>query len=118
MTQSTIDESVISPSDTVGKVMGEEHSGRVRCLGLGAAPSSSFGKPRLHAGDMTNPTESQSSCSSQCQENYNTLLHTLKSYMIMKEGQIPQEFVEIFSSPLSTVILIYWLRIVIFVVLV
>ena len=117
MTQSTTDESVISPDDAVGKVIGEEQSGRVRCLGLGAVSSSSFGKPRFHIDRMTNPTTSQTSCSSQCQQNYATLLHTLKTYMIMKEGQIPEEFAGIFSSP-STVILIFWLRIVTFAVLV
>ncbi|XP_059294540.1 uncharacterized protein LOC132047525 [Lycium ferocissimum] len=34
VSQSTVDESEISPNDVVGKVLGKEHCGRVRCLGL------------------------------------------------------------------------------------
>ncbi|WJX29562.1 hypothetical protein P8452_18190 [Trifolium repens] len=32
LTQSNVDESVISPNDVVGRVLGPEHSGRVRCM--------------------------------------------------------------------------------------
>ncbi|KAJ4836830.1 hypothetical protein Tsubulata_018355 [Turnera subulata] len=42
MSQSTVDESIVSPNDVVGKVLGKEHSGRVRCLGLGATPSNTY----------------------------------------------------------------------------
>ncbi|XP_019227643.1 PREDICTED: uncharacterized protein LOC109208942 [Nicotiana attenuata] len=34
LSQSTIDESEISPNDAIGKVLGKEHFGRVRFLGL------------------------------------------------------------------------------------
>ncbi|GAU48949.1 hypothetical protein TSUD_285380 [Trifolium subterraneum] len=33
LTQSNVDESVISPNDVVGRVLGPEHPGRVRCMG-------------------------------------------------------------------------------------
>ncbi|XP_019233160.1 PREDICTED: uncharacterized protein LOC109213790 [Nicotiana attenuata] len=36
LSQSTVDESEVSPNDVVGKVLGKEHSGSVKCLGLGA----------------------------------------------------------------------------------
>ncbi|KAH0776640.1 hypothetical protein KY290_008051 [Solanum tuberosum] len=42
LSQSTMDESQISPNDAVGKVLGKEHSGRVRCLRLGVVPSKVF----------------------------------------------------------------------------
>ncbi|XP_010314005.2 uncharacterized protein [Solanum lycopersicum] len=65
MSQSTVDESIISPDDAVGKILGKEHSGR---------------------------------------ENYNKLLNShiqmmaaFKSYMIMKEGALPKQFVGLFA---------------------
>ncbi|WMV45290.1 hypothetical protein MTR67_038675 [Solanum verrucosum] len=77
LSQSTMDESQISPNDVVGKVLGKEHSGRVRC-----------------------------SCSSQCQENHNQMMNAhnqmmnaFKTYMIMKEGMIPEQFARFFASP-------------------
>ena len=42
MTQGTGDETEASPNDAVGRVLGEEHSGRVRCMGMGAAPANTF----------------------------------------------------------------------------
>ncbi|XP_070044653.1 uncharacterized protein [Nicotiana tomentosiformis] len=39
VSESTVDEPEISPNNIVGKVLGKEHPGRVRCLGLGATPS-------------------------------------------------------------------------------
>ena len=112
MTQSHGDESVISPNDAVGKILGAEHSGRVRCLGLGAAPSSSFKKTRLQFDGTPNPTPTAGACSSHCQQNYariedhcKSLMTALKSYMIMKDGQIPEELAGLLSFPPPTVIL-------------
>ncbi|KAK4379815.1 hypothetical protein RND71_001677 [Anisodus tanguticus] len=45
MTRSTIDVSEISTNDVVGKVLGKEHSGKVRCLGLGVGVSTGTGYP-------------------------------------------------------------------------
>ena len=53
LTQSTNDESEVSPNDVVGKVLGPEHSGRVRCKGLGAAPTNSFRNTRLRLSDLS-----------------------------------------------------------------
>ncbi|XP_015162718.1 uncharacterized protein [Solanum tuberosum] len=50
LSQSTMDESQISPNDAVGKVLGKEHSGRVRCLGLGVVPSKIFKQVRPRFG--------------------------------------------------------------------
>ncbi|XP_027909834.1 uncharacterized protein LOC114169024 isoform X1 [Vigna unguiculata] len=47
LTQSTNDELEVSPNDVVGRVLGPEHSGRVRCMGLGAAPTNSFRNTRF-----------------------------------------------------------------------
>lgn len=42
MTQCDINESEVSPDDIVSKMLGAEHSGRVRCMGMGVAPSNTF----------------------------------------------------------------------------
>ncbi|XP_019257354.1 PREDICTED: uncharacterized protein LOC109235630 isoform X2 [Nicotiana attenuata] len=52
VSQSATDESEVSPNDVVGKVLGKEHSGRVRCLGLGAIPSKVFGQTRRRFGGI------------------------------------------------------------------
>ncbi|XP_020208611.1 uncharacterized protein LOC109793555, partial [Cajanus cajan] len=101
MTQSTTDESEISPNDVVGRVFGPEHSGRVRCMGMGAAPTNTFRNTRLRISDLSlssSNVASSSSCSNQCKQKFNLLesqlqgtLNALKAYMIMKEGKIPDE---------------------------
>ncbi|XP_060211277.1 uncharacterized protein LOC132638401 [Lycium barbarum] len=119
MTQSTTDGSEISPNDAVGKVLGKEHSGRVRCLGLGVVPSRAFKQTRPRYSDLNASSYNNGSCSSQWQEKYNQMLsahnksqdslnflmnaHTemmsaFKMYMIRKEGRIPEEFAGIFVS--------------------
>ncbi|KAM3200541.1 hypothetical protein P3L10_032903 [Capsicum annuum] len=104
LSQSTIDKSQVSPNDVVGKVLGQEHSERVRCLGLGATPSRVFQQVRPRFGG-TSTSSSGGFCSSQCRENYtqmmnsqNQILSALKTYMIMKEGTIPEQFVGLFDS--------------------
>ncbi|KAM3323291.1 hypothetical protein P3S67_004442 [Capsicum chacoense] len=77
VSQSTVDESEVSPNDVVGKVLGKEHSGRVRCLGLGAVPSRSFKQAHPHLGGMSS-SSSNSSCPSNCQENYAQMLNAHK----------------------------------------
>ena len=47
MSQDSFDSTEISPHDALGKVLGSEHSGRVRGLGLGACPTSVFGPNSL-----------------------------------------------------------------------
>ncbi|KAM3282753.1 hypothetical protein P3S67_026398 [Capsicum chacoense] len=108
-----------SPNDAVGKVLGKEHSGRVRFLGLGVVPSRSFKQTRPHFGGMSS-SSSNSSCPSNCQENYsqmlnahkqsqenykemvnshNLMMNAFRAYMIMKEGTIPEQFAGFFTSP-------------------
>ncbi|XP_027774860.1 uncharacterized protein LOC114078365 [Solanum pennellii] len=101
LSQSTVDESIISPDDAVGKILGKEHSGRVRCLGLGVVPTRVFKQARPRFSGMN---ASSVSCPSNCQENYNKLLNShiqmmaaFKSYMIMKEGALPEQFVGLFA---------------------
>ncbi|KAH0720550.1 hypothetical protein KY284_005580 [Solanum tuberosum] len=103
LSQSTVDESVVSPDDAVGKVLGKEHSGRVRCLGLEAVPTRVFKQARPRFSGMNT---SSVSCSSYCQENYdklfnahNQMMAAFESYMIMKEGTLPEQFEGLFASP-------------------
>ncbi|XP_049392921.1 uncharacterized protein LOC125857304 [Solanum stenotomum] len=105
LSQSTMDESQILLNDVVGKVLGKEHSGRVRCLGLGVVPSKVFKQVRPRFGGA-NASSSEGSCSSQCQENHNQMMNAhnqmmnaFKAYMIMKEGMIPEQFAGFFASP-------------------
>ncbi|XP_060178055.1 uncharacterized protein LOC132607988 [Lycium barbarum] len=119
MTQSTTDESEISPNDAIGKVLGKEHSGRVRCLGLRAIPSRAFKQTRPRYSDLNASSYNNGSCSSQWQEKYNQMFnahnksqdnlnflmnaHTemmsaFRMYMIRKEGRIPKEFAGLFFS--------------------
>ncbi|XP_059315557.1 uncharacterized protein LOC132066219 [Lycium ferocissimum] len=80
LSQSTIDESQISRNDAVGKVLGEEHSGRVRCLGLGPVPSKVFkqARPRFSG---TSASRSEGSCSSQCQQNHKKMINAQEKMM-------------------------------------
>ncbi|KAJ1377440.1 putative transposase, Ptta/En/Spm, plant [Sesbania bispinosa] len=101
LTQSIVDESEVSPNDIVGRVFGAEHSGRVRCMGMGAAPTNTFRNTRLRLSDLSISSSNagtSSSCSNACKEKYTNLesqlqgtLNALKAYMIMKEGKIPDE---------------------------
>ncbi|KAJ1440762.1 putative transposase, Ptta/En/Spm, plant [Sesbania bispinosa] len=107
LTQSTTNESGVSPNDVVGRVLGPEHSGRVRCMGLGADPTNSFRNTRLRLSDLSlasSSTATSSSCSNQWQQEYTNLesqvqttLGALKAYMIMKEGKIPHELAVFFD---------------------
>ncbi|XP_070046997.1 uncharacterized protein [Nicotiana tomentosiformis] len=108
LSQSTIDETQILPNEAIGKVLGKEHSGRVRCLGLGSVPSRVFKQVRPRFGG-TSSSSTEGSCSSQCQHNHNQMMNAhnhmmkaFKAYMIMKEGTILEQFAGFFASP-STV---------------
>ncbi|KAL2331767.1 hypothetical protein Fmac_019348 [Flemingia macrophylla] len=107
LAQSATNESEVSPNDVVGRVLGPEHYGRVRCMGLGAAPTNSFRNTRLRLSDLSlasSSTATSSSCSNQWQLKYTNLesqvqttLGALKAYMIMKEGKIPDELAVFFD---------------------
>ncbi|XP_075086493.1 uncharacterized protein LOC142169162 [Nicotiana tabacum] len=66
LSQSTVDEYKISPNDVVGKVLGKEHSGRVRCLGLEVVPGRAFRQIRPRYSDLNASSYNNGSCSSQC----------------------------------------------------
>ncbi|XP_020207897.1 uncharacterized protein LOC109792859 [Cajanus cajan] len=53
LTQSTVDEYEVSPLDVVGRVLGPEHSRRVRCIGLGVVPSNTFRNTRFHVSSLS-----------------------------------------------------------------
>ncbi|KAH0693331.1 hypothetical protein KY285_020428 [Solanum tuberosum] len=80
LSQSTMDESQISSNDLVGKVLGKEHSSRVRCLGLGVVPNKVFKQDRVLVVQMLQVVKAH-------------------AYMIMKEGLIPEQFAGFFASP-------------------
>ncbi|XP_070055969.1 uncharacterized protein [Nicotiana tomentosiformis] len=90
VSESKMDESEITPNDVVGKVLGKGHPGRVRCLGLGATPSNTFRETNFRLGNIRIVSNNVRCSSSGCQEKYNQLMNTLKAYMIMKEGSIPE----------------------------
>ncbi|KAM3202415.1 hypothetical protein P3L10_030039 [Capsicum annuum] len=97
--------SQVSANDVSGKVLGPEHFGRARCLGLGVVSSSAFKQDRPHFGG-TSASSSGGSYSFQYQENFaqimnshNQIMSALKAYMIMKEGTIPEQFMGLFDSP-------------------
>ncbi|XP_075097039.1 uncharacterized protein LOC107808593 isoform X1 [Nicotiana tabacum] len=104
LSESTVDESEISPNDAVGKVLDKEHPGRVRYLGLGATPSNTFRETNLRPGNIRIVSNNVGCSSSGCQEKYNQLMNTLKAYMIMKEGSIPEQFARIFASIPTTLV--------------
>ncbi|KOM44166.1 hypothetical protein LR48_Vigan05g177100 [Vigna angularis] len=107
LSQSSADESQISPHDVVGRVLGPEHSGRVRCMGLGAAPTNSFRNTRMRLSDLSigsSGTTTSSTSSNKWEQKYmnlesqvQTTLGALKAYMIMKEGKIPDELATFFN---------------------
>ncbi|XP_016202636.1 uncharacterized protein LOC107643484 isoform X2 [Arachis ipaensis] len=113
----------VSPNNAVGKVLGPEHSGRVRCMGMGAAPTNTFRNVRSPLNGMTISTNSAGSSSPTTaailQEKINNLesdLHNsqqkvislesklqqsfdmMKAYLMMKEGGIPEALVGFFSA--------------------
>nr|XP_018633682.1 uncharacterized protein LOC108948812 isoform X2 [Nicotiana tomentosiformis] len=119
VSQSATDESEVSPNNVLGKVLGKEHSGRVRCLRLRAIASKVFRQTRHHFGGINTSSYDNGSCPSQCEEKYNQILNAgnqsqenyaqmmtahhpmmnaFKAYMIMKEGTIPEQFSGIFVS--------------------
>ncbi|XP_020976920.1 uncharacterized protein LOC107637853 isoform X3 [Arachis ipaensis] len=113
----------VSPNDAFGKVLGHEHSGRVRCMGMGAAPTNTFRNVRSRLNGVTISTNSAGSSSPTTaailQEKINNLesdLHNsqqkvislesklqqsfdmMKAYLMMKEGGIPEALVGFFSA--------------------
>ncbi|XLU45406.1 hypothetical protein S245_040220, partial [Arachis hypogaea] len=74
MTKNEKDESGPFTNDAIGKVFGEEHSGRVRCLQIGATPTNTFRESK-----------------------FDGTLTALKAYFLSKEGRILVELTSIFD---------------------
>ncbi|XP_020979139.1 uncharacterized protein LOC107643484 isoform X6 [Arachis ipaensis] len=51
----------VSPNNAVGKVLGPEHSGRVRCMGMGAAPTNTFRNANDAESEPTTPFDARRS---------------------------------------------------------
>jgi hypothetical protein len=88
LTQSNVDESVISPNDVVGRVLGPEHPGRVRCMGMAAAPTNTFTSNGVRLSHLSNSLNVAYTSSSNLEAAF-------KAYLMMKEGGIPQEVADI-----------------------
>jgi hypothetical protein len=106
LTQSSVHESEISPNDVLGRVFGPEHSGRVRCMGMGAAPTNTFRNNGVRLSNLSNSSTAAATPSSNFwQEKYTHLesqvqntMEAFKAYIIMKEGKIPDQVASIFDS--------------------
>ncbi|CAJ2642111.1 unnamed protein product [Trifolium pratense] len=109
LTQSSVDESVISPNDVVGRVLGPEHPGRMRCLGMAATPTNTFTSNVVRLSHLSNSsTVPSTSSSNYWQGEYTKLESAFKAYLMMKEGSIPQEMANILgSSNVSSFISLY-----------
>ncbi|XP_020207131.1 uncharacterized protein LOC109792163 [Cajanus cajan] len=98
LNQSTVDESEVSPLDVVGRLLGPEHSERVRYMGLGVVPSNTFRNIRLCISSLSSSSSGVAFPSSnQWQEKYNNLESTFKAYILMKEGRILEELTSYFT---------------------
>ncbi|KAF3678543.1 hypothetical protein T459_30584 [Capsicum annuum] len=73
--KNAIVESQVLPNDVVGKVLGPEYSGRVKCLGLGAIPGRVF-KQDIPRFGGTSASSSGGSCSFQCRENFAQIMNS------------------------------------------
>ncbi|XLR70160.1 hypothetical protein S83_020832, partial [Arachis hypogaea] len=96
MTQNEKDESGSSTNNAIGKLFGEEHSGRVRCLGMGATPTNTFSQFANTSISMSSTNYSQADF--KCLESkFDGTLTVLKAYFLSKEGRISAELTSIFD---------------------
>ncbi|XP_019435865.1 PREDICTED: uncharacterized protein LOC109342309 [Lupinus angustifolius] len=99
LTQTNVDESEASPHDSVGRVMGPDHSGRVLTMGMGAVPTNTYRNTRLRGSDLSHSSSfvAASSSSNNWRERCNNLESAFKSYIIMKKGGIPEGLANFFT---------------------
>lgn len=101
-------ESKESPNDIIGKLFRAGHSGGVRWLGMGEAPSNTFNKNTKQwltnlSASTSNAGESPSSNTylyqnvSRLEYQLEETFNVLKTYMISKEGSVPAESVGLFD---------------------
>ncbi|XP_049390695.1 uncharacterized protein LOC125855077 [Solanum stenotomum] len=99
MTLCNTNESEVSPEDIVGKILGAEHSGWVRYMGMRAGPSNTFLniERRLSELSISSSSYGESSATStylhqkvaRLESQVEETLPVLKNYLISKEGGIP-----------------------------
>lgn len=110
----------ISTNDPLAKVLGWDHSGHVRCSGLGGLHSVAFQSTEKFSGTGRNLSNSNSVESSQLkeevtslktklaasEENVKTLQNIMLTYIQMKEGHIPKELGALFDTNVAVIIFI------------
>ncbi|KAL4372198.1 hypothetical protein AHAS_Ahas06G0241800 [Arachis hypogaea] len=107
MTQNEKDESGSSTNNAIGKLFGEEHSGRVRCLGMGATPTNTFSQFANTSISMSSTNYSQADF--KCLESkFDGTLTVLKAYFLSKEGRISAELTSIFDHGAQVNCLLLW----------
>ncbi|GAU20131.1 hypothetical protein TSUD_351930 [Trifolium subterraneum] len=95
LAKNNVDESVISPNDVVGRVLGPEHPGRVRCMGMAATPTNTFTSNGVRLSHLSNSLNVAYTSSNFWQGKYTNLEAAFKAYLMMKEGGIPREVADI-----------------------
>ena len=117
MSQS-VNSNEISADDCVSKVFGKDHSGRVRCLGLGGLHSVAFQSMIRFSNAGHNFSNFGSAKSSQLkeevislreklatsEENLKTLKSVMLAYIQMKEGHIPHELGVMFDNETNVIV--------------
>ncbi|KAH0636046.1 hypothetical protein KY289_035961 [Solanum tuberosum] len=107
MTQGDTNETEVSPNDTIGKMLGAEHSGRVRCMGMVASPSNTFLNTKRRFSELSISSSSYGVSSTNSTYLHQKVAHlesqlegtltALKDYMISKDGGVPEQFSTLFS---------------------
>ena len=117
MSQS-VNSNEISTDDCVSKVLGKDHSGRVRCLGLRGLHSVAFQSTTRFSNVGHNFSKFGSAESSQLkeevislreklatsEENLKTLKSVMLAYIQMKEGHIPHELGVMFDNETNVIV--------------
>jgi len=117
MSQS-VNSNEISADDCVSKVLGKDHSGCVRCLGLGGLHSVAFQSTTRFSNAGHNFSNFGSTESSQLkkevisrreklatsEENLKTLKSVMLAYIQMKEGHIPHELGVMFDNETNVIV--------------
>nr|XP_029146564.1 uncharacterized protein LOC112727454 isoform X2 [Arachis hypogaea] len=104
--QQAVESTVNSPLDALGVVLGKEHPGRVRGLGMGAVPTVAFKNNTTRISQMnlgsSNDAGTSTTCGPNVQEELDTVkaqLQALVSYIASKEGgKIPVELARMFPT--------------------
>ncbi|XLU53610.1 hypothetical protein S245_048258 [Arachis hypogaea] len=80
--QQAVESTVNSPLDALGVVLGKEHPGRVRGLGMGAVPTVAFKNNTTRISQMnlgsSNDASTSSTCGPNVQEELDTVRHNCK----------------------------------------